>query len=89
MDRLLLGRATVNELAEPHPMTLSAASQHVKILENAGLLKRTIEGRTHHCELDRPGLSLALTWIKRHEAFWENQLDGLQEFAEQHPDSNS
>ena len=48
------GERTVGELAEPFPMSLAAASKHIKVLESAGLIRREIRWRTHVCRLD-PG----------------------------------
>jgi hypothetical protein len=48
------GERTVGQLAEPFAMSLAAASKHIKALENAGLIRREVRGRTHLCRLE-PG----------------------------------
>lgn len=55
-------------------------SKHLKVLEEAGLLVRTIEGRVHRFQLRRKPLQDAERWLSRHQAFWTGavtQLDGL------------
>ena len=63
LARLSRGEATVGELAEPFDMSFAAAAKHVKVLEEAGLLRRTIEGRTHHCRIEAGPLAQADRWL--------------------------
>ncbi len=81
--RLLRGEATVGELAAPYDMTLPAVSQHLRILEQAGLIERTIQGRSHRCRLRRSGMQPAVTWIENHQLFWEGQLEALADYVAQ------
>ena len=76
---LCSGPRSVSKLAAPHEMSLAAASKHVKVLERAGLLRREIDGRTHHCHLEREPLQNGVAWIQRLEAFWTARLDALEE----------
>lgn len=69
---------TVSELAEPFEMSLAAASKHVRVLERAGLLERTVEGRTHTCRLNATPMRSALEWIRYYEKFWGDRLDILE-----------
>ena len=79
MLRRLAGREqTVGELADPFRMSLAAASKHVKTLERAGLVRRTVEGRTHRCRLDAAPLAEAQEWIRFYERFWGERLDALE-----------
>ena len=80
LSRLLQGEATVGDLAAPYEMTLPAVSQHLRILERAGLIERTVEGRVHRCRLRRDGMKPALAWVERHRRFWEDQLGALGDF---------
>lgn len=73
---------SVGELAAPYRISLAAASKHIKTLERAGLLKRTVEGRTHRCALDATPLAEADAWLRRYAAFWSNRLDSLQTLLE-------
>lgn len=69
---------TVSELARPFAMSLAAASKHVKVLEKAGLLRRTIQGRTHVCRLDPAPIRSGAEWMRRYEKFWGDRLDSLE-----------
>jgi DNA-binding transcriptional ArsR family regulator len=76
---------TVSELAGPFRMSLAAASKHVKTLERAGLVRRTVQGRTHVCRLDPSPLAGAHEWLGFYERFWSERLDALEALF-QHPD---
>jgi DNA-binding transcriptional ArsR family regulator len=52
-------------------------SKHLKVLEQAGLVERTVEGRTHQFRLRRKPLEQAGSWIRWHQAFWEGAADQL------------
>ena len=53
-------------------------SRHLKVLEQAGLLSRTIEGRSHHCQLSAGPLAAADRWLAYYERFWSMRLDDLE-----------
>lgn len=72
------GVRNVGELAAPHRISLAAASKHIKTLERAGLVKRTVIGRTHQCALDPAPLAEADAWLRRYSAFWTERLDALE-----------
>ncbi|WP_117193573.1 ArsR/SmtB family transcription factor [Rhizobium terrae] len=72
------GERTVSQLAEPHDMSLAAASKHIKVLEGAGLIRREIHGRTHLCRLEPTPLATAHQWLAFYERFWTNRLDILE-----------
>jgi DNA-binding transcriptional ArsR family regulator len=80
--RLAQAPATIGELAKPFAMSLPAASKHVRVLERAGLVRRTIEGRIHRCDLQRKRLRDANEWIERYTRFWDDTLDALAAFVE-------
>lgn len=69
---------TVGELARPFDISLAAASKHIKVLERAGLVRRSIEGRTHVCSLDAGPMHAGMEWIRHYEKFWNARLDALQ-----------
>src|SRR5690606_21411880 len=69
---------TVGELAEPLAMSFAAASKHVKVLEDTGLVRRTIEGRRHVCRLNAGSLALASAWLRYYERFWERSVDAAR-----------
>jgi len=71
------GERTVSQLAEPFSISLAAASKHIKALENAGLIRREVRGRTHVCRLDPGPLASAYEWLSFYEHFWTERLDAL------------
>src|SRR5271155_5420389 len=72
------GDRTVGQLAEPFSISLAAASKHIKALENAGLIRREVRGRTHLCRLDPGPLASAHQWLSFYERFWTGRLDVLE-----------
>ncbi len=78
LQRLALGELTVGELAEPLTMSLAAASKHVKVLERAGLIRRTVDGRRHVCRLQPASLASALAWFRFYDRHWNERLDALE-----------
>lgn len=78
LRELALGERTVGELAQPFAISLAAASKHIKALENAGLIRREVRGRTHLCRLDPGPLASAHRWLSFYERFWTERLDVLE-----------
>src|SRR5271163_4543510 len=72
------GVRTVGQLAEPFEISLAAASKHIKALENAGLIRREVRGRTHLCRLEPEPLATAHEWLSFYERFWTDRLDMLE-----------
>lgn len=71
---------SISELSEPFGMTKSAITKHVKVLENVGLLGRTIDGRTHYCRIEASPLKDASDWLMFYEKFWNKKFDALGHF---------
>jgi DNA-binding transcriptional ArsR family regulator len=80
VERLTRGPASVSQLAEPLPMSLSAVVQHLKVLEDAGLVKSRKVGRVRTCTLVPKTLLTAEAWIADRRSFWEQQLDRLEAY---------
>jgi DNA-binding transcriptional ArsR family regulator len=80
LARLSTQSATILEIAGQFDLSLNGVSKHVKVLERAGLLRREVDGRTHHCSLDASRLSEASSWIDYYRPFWEHRLDALERF---------
>ena len=78
LRRLAAREHTVGELAAPFDMTLAAASKHIKVLEHAGLVRRTVQGRNHLCRLHAQPLHAGLEWLRHYERFWNQRLDALE-----------
>jgi DNA-binding transcriptional ArsR family regulator len=77
------GERSVSQLAEPFAISLAAASKHIKALENAGLIRREVRGRTHVCSLDPGPLASAFEWLGFYERFWTERLDLLDQLLRQ------
>lgn len=82
---LAAGQRSVGELAEPHPISLAAASKHVKALERAGLIERTVQGRNHLCRLLPQPLGEAHAWLGFYARFWSERLDALERALAKRP----
>jgi DNA-binding transcriptional ArsR family regulator len=80
IDRLARGPARVTDLAAPLPMTFAAVSKHIRVLENAGLVRRSRHGREHVLALDAAPLRKVVTWASRYERYWTERLDRLEAF---------
>src|SRR5580658_6576964 len=72
------GELTIGDLAAPLRMSFAGASKHVKALERAGLVRRTVQGRQHICRLDADRLAEADRWLRFYERFWTDRLDALE-----------
>ena len=77
LGRLSEGEATVNELAEPFPITVQAVSQHIKVLERAGLITRTRNAQLRPSRLEGAPLKEAVDWLEKYRAFWGASFDQL------------
>jgi DNA-binding transcriptional ArsR family regulator len=79
LARLADGEATVNELAEPFPMTLQAVSKHLKVLERAGLIARGRSAQLRPSRLQGAALKDAADWLEEYREFWDESFDRLAE----------
>lgn len=86
VERLTLGSASVSELAEPFQMSLPAIVQHLKVLEDSGLISTEKVGRVRTCTIDTQALSMAEKWINDRRIGWEKRLDRLGAFLDALPD---
>ena len=77
IDALAGGDKTVSALAEPLGISLPATLQHLGVLEAAGLVHSSKQGRVRTCTLDTAALSQAETWISQRRAQWNADLDAL------------
>lgn len=82
LERLGAREARVTELAEPHDMSLPAISKHLRVLEQAGLLQRRVDGRQHFLRVNPDSLQAVRQWIERQRVFWEGGFDRLAEHLE-------
>ena len=79
---LALGEKSIGELGDPFAMSFAGAAKHVKVLENAGLIKRRKDGRKQMCTLRAEPLKQAERWLRQWEQFWTVRLDRLQAIIE-------
>jgi DNA-binding transcriptional ArsR family regulator len=82
LKNLSSGERKVTELAAPFAISLAAASKHIQVLERAGLVKRTVQGRTHLCRIDARPIHAGMEWMRHYETFWSERLDVLEQLLE-------
>ena len=78
LRRLAEGERSIGDLAAPFSMSFAGASKHVRALERAGLIRRTVRGRTPLGRLDPRPLAAADGWLRFYERFWTDRLDALE-----------
>lgn len=84
VEQLSSGPSTVSALAEPFDMSLAAVMQHLRVLEEGGIIRTEKVGRVRTCRLEPSGLNVAAQWIAERRALWEQRFDRLGEIlAEQ------
>ena len=83
LARLARGEATVNQLADPFPMSLQAVSKHIKVLERAGLVARGRDAQLRPSRLEAAALGEAADWLDGYRRFWEESMDRLGEHLEE------
>jgi DNA-binding transcriptional ArsR family regulator len=79
LARLSDGDATVNELAAPFPMSVQAVSQHLQVLERAGLIERGRSAQLRPSRLRGEALKGAAEWLDRYRAFWDAGFERMEE----------
>jgi DNA-binding transcriptional ArsR family regulator len=85
LARLAKGEATVGDLARPFDISLPAVSRHLKVLEGAGLLERSVDAQWRVCRLKAAPLGDATEWMEHYRQFWEAGLDRLADYLETKP----
>jgi len=83
LARLAQGEATVNQLAEPFNMSLPAISKHIKVLENAGLIKQGQKAQYRPCTIDVKPLKEISNWTEQYRHIWESSFDRIDEYINQ------
>jgi len=80
------GEASIGVLGEPYDMSAPAVTKHIRVLEQAGLIEREIDGRIHRCRLSGKRLDEAARWIESTRHFWEARFDALARHLERNPE---
>ncbi|HEV2435979.1 MAG TPA: metalloregulator ArsR/SmtB family transcription factor [Verrucomicrobiae bacterium] len=83
LEHLAGGDRCVTDLARPYRMSLPAVSKHLRVLENAGLVRRRRDGRVHRLKLEARPMQQAQAWIEEYRKFWEASFDHLDEYLKQ------
>jgi DNA-binding transcriptional ArsR family regulator len=89
VERLTRGPAAVSELAAPLKMSLPAVMQHLRVLEDSGLVRSEKVGRVRTCRIEPAALRGAEKWISERRTNWERRLDRLGEFLASPADDTS
>ena len=79
LARLTQGEATVNALAEPFDMSLPAVSKHIRVLENAGFIKRGRDAQFRPCTLNTAPLEAVATWTDQYRHIWDVRFDTMSD----------
>jgi DNA-binding transcriptional ArsR family regulator len=83
VERLSGGMATVGEVTHDAGVSKPTISRHLKLLEEAGVVSRVIDGRTHRLQLRPEALVEAADWIERQRARWERLFDVVEGYLEE------
>lgn len=83
VERLIQGPASVSELAKPLTMALPSVMQHLRVLEDSGLVRSEKVGRVRTCRIEPDSLTTAGDWISEQRAIWESRLDRLEAYLEE------
>lgn len=83
LARLAAGDTTVGALARPFAISRPAISKHLRVLERAGLVRRTRAGRVSRCRLDARPLADATGWLEHYRRHWEQRFDRLESYLEE------
>ncbi|HEY2052058.1 MAG TPA: metalloregulator ArsR/SmtB family transcription factor [Caulobacteraceae bacterium] len=83
LGRLAGGETRVTEVAAPFDMSLNAVSKHIRVLERAGLVRRSVRGREHLLALDLAPLEAASQWLEEHRALWAWRLAELDKILKE------
>lgn len=78
--RLAEGPATVGQASKGLDLSKPAISKHVRVLEDAGLIRRIVEGREHRLRLEGASMTEAERWIERHRELWERKFDAVERY---------
>lgn len=87
VERLSRGPLSVSQLAEPLDVTITAVGQHLRVLEDSGLVRSDKSGRVRTCRLEPAGLAAAEKWIAQCRSQWETRLDRLGDILVEEDDA--
>jgi DNA-binding transcriptional ArsR family regulator len=85
LSEIARGSLTVSQIVDRHRMSQPGITKHLKVLEQAGLIRRGREGQTRPVTLEPGGLVDAAAWIERHRHFWEGAFDEMDKLLSETP----
>jgi len=80
LARLALGETSVKELSEPFSLSGPSITKHLKVLERAGLIRRSRDAQRRPCRLEAAPLREVAKWIERYRSFWEHSMSRLDDY---------
>ena len=80
LEQLAAGETNVTALGAPSDISQPAVSKHLRVLEEAGLIRRAKSGREHRITIDPRPIDHATTWIARYAHFWHQQFDAVEDY---------
>jgi DNA-binding transcriptional ArsR family regulator len=83
LERLSSGSAPVSDLAEPYDMALPSFLQHLKVLEDCGLVRSRKAGRVRTCQFVPQPLKKAEGWIVDRRTVWQRRFDQLDDYLKE------
>jgi DNA-binding transcriptional ArsR family regulator len=83
VERLAAGPATVGQATVGFDVSKPAISKHLRVLEETGVVSRTVDGRTHRLVLHPGGLEEAADWMERQRSRWERMFDAVDEYLQE------
>jgi len=81
LTRLAQGPAPVSELADPTGLRLPTVMRHLSVLEEAGLIATSKDGRVRTCAIVPEALTPMRTWLDEQRLIWEQRLDRLEDYV--------
>ncbi len=81
LARLQQSDARVTDIAGEFPISLNSVSEHIRTLERAKLLRRSVQGRDHLLSLNAAPLAEAAAWMEHYRRFWEDRLAALENYV--------
>jgi DNA-binding transcriptional ArsR family regulator len=79
--RLSEGPASVTELSKPFEMAMPTLLQHIRVLEDSGLIDTEKVGRVRTCEINQKAFDATQSWLERQRAIWAGRLDRMEAYA--------
>lgn len=80
LEQLAAGETSISKLAEPYDVSQPAISKHMRVLERAGLISRTKQGREHRIRVNTAPIEQARGWIGIYARLWKEQFDAVDEY---------